>query len=385
MRACLVLVGVLLSGQAMAEPLFSPLLVGELDYRVHSTEVEGFTGFALGRFRLGGALRPTERFLAVGSVEWALEKPLLTDALVLFTPVEGIHLSLGYGKTPLFASAKDVAVEALSIPELSLPVRALWPQRDLGLEAQFSPKTLPLEAWLRVGNGSRSSLGNDNAAPAVDVRLDSLWGGASPAAAPDTSWGLRLGGGVHAEDAFDRAGIGGTTPTGFLFYRPVPVSGWRWVTEAHAVFWSGPLQVTAEGGVAWEQRSRDTDGNPQTPRETLPGIRAQGGAVEVSWLVRGKRRPARGWPVVPSEGEGMGIQGAVEVAGRVERLVAGLGASDVQTGGSGGGALAVRWWATDFVGAGVAGYYLRYDHPPIEAPDRRDSWLVLSRVTVSFR
>ena len=37
---------------------FSPLLVGELDYRVHSAEVEGETGFALGRFRLGLHARP---------------------------------------------------------------------------------------------------------------------------------------------------------------------------------------------------------------------------------------------------------------------------------------------------------------------------------------
>jgi phosphate-selective porin OprO and OprP len=364
---------------------FSPLLVGELDYRVQSNEVEGPTGFALGRFRLGGELRPTESFLAVGSVEWALEKPLLVDAWVQLSPMDGLHLSLGYGKTPLFASAKDVAVEALSIPELSLPVRALWPQRDLGLEAQFSPRDVPLEAWVRVGNGSGSPLGNDNAEPAVDVRLDGLWGGASRSAAPDTRWGLRLGGGVHGENAFDRAGAGGTTPTNFLFYRAVPVSGVRWVTEGHAVFWHGPFQVTAEGGVAWEQRSRDTDGNPDTPRERLPGIRTQGGAVELSWLARGSRRAVRGWPSGPPGTEGLLNRGAVEVAARVERLVAGLGAPDVQTGGARGGAVAVRWWATDFVGAGVAGYWLRYDQPPIEAPDRRDSWLVLSRVTVSFR
>ncbi|PTL76266.1 hypothetical protein [Vitiosangium sp. GDMCC 1.1324] len=389
MRSCLLLAMLLLPASAVAESWLSPMLMGELDYRVHSDAVEGENGFALGRFRLGVEARPAPWFQAVGSVEWALEKPALTDALVVFIPTEGVHLRLGYGKTPLFASAKDVAVEALPIPELSLPVRALWPGRDLGLEVQLSPKSLPVEAWVRVGNGSRSPLGNDNAALSVDARVDALLGGASRAAAPDSPWKLRVGAGVHAEDAFDRAGVGGTTATRFLFYRPVPVSGWRWVTEAHVVLGSGPFQLTAEGGVAWERRSRDTDGNPETPREALPGVRAQGGSVEASWLVRGSRRDERGWPLGP-RGEAADSWdawdgGAVEVAGRVERLALGLGAPDVEPGGASGGALAVRWWATDFLGMGATGYFLRYDQPPIEEPTRRDSWLVLTRVTVSFR
>ncbi|GEN07959.1 hypothetical protein MFU01_29960 [Myxococcus fulvus] len=42
--------------------------------------------------------------------------------------------------------------------------------------------------------------------------------------------------------------------------------------------------------------------------------------------------------------EGRGPRGALEVAGRVERLWLGRGAPDVQTGGATSGALAVRWW-----------------------------------------
>lgn len=75
----------------------------------------------------------------------------------------------------------------------------------------------------------------------------------------------------------------------------------------------------------------------------------------------------------------------MDVAGRVERLALGLGAPDVEPGGASGGALAVRWWATGFLGVGATGYFLHYDQPPIEEPTRLDSWLVLTRVTVSFR
>ncbi|WP_434380475.1 hypothetical protein [Melittangium boletus] len=375
-------------GRAVAaedEPWFRPLMVGELDYRVTSAAVEGETGFALGRFRVGVSARPRPWLHAVGSVEWAGEKPALIDALVVFTPTDTVWVRLGYGKTPLFASAKEPGVESLPIPELSLPVRALWPWRDLGLELRWAPWHLPVETWLRVGNGSRSPLGNDNTAPAVDARVDALLGGAARGAAPDTPWGLRVGVGAHAERAFDRGGISGTTATGFLFYRPVPVSGGRLVSEAHAVFWHGPLQVTAEGGVAWERRSRDTDGNPLTPREPLPTIRAQGAALEVSWMLRGLRQE-RPWPRGPAVGpEGGWNGGAVEVAGRVERLSLGLGAADVRAGGASGGAVAARWWATDFLAFSTAGYLLRYELPPIEAPGRRLSWTVLTRVTVSLR
>ncbi|WP_395856146.1 hypothetical protein [Cystobacter fuscus] len=379
MRTTLLLLAlVLVPARAAAQSSwFRPLLVGELDYRVYSDEVEGEQGFALGRFRLGVAARPTSWFQAVGSIEWALEKPAIVDALVVFTPSDSVRLRLGHGKTPLFASARDVNIEALPIPELSLPVRALWPGRDLGLEAQWSPKTLPLEAWVRVGNGSRSPLGNDNTSPSLDARVDGLLGG--------DLWGLRMGAGVHVEDAFDRAGIGGTTSTGFLFYRPVPVSGARWVTEAHALFWSGPLRLLAEGGLAREERSRDTDGNPQTPREPLPAIRARGAALEASWMVRGTRPRATDWPEGPPGEEGAWGGGAVEVTARAEWLGVGLGASDVTPGGARGGAVAVRWWATEFLAVGTTGSLLRYDSPPLEAPERRDSWLVLTRVTVSLR
>ena len=388
MRPALVMLMLgLVPASAAAQDLswIHPILVGELDYRVYSDEVEGEQGFALGRFRMGADLRPTSWFEAVGTVEWALEKPSLADAFIAFTPTDSVRLRLGYDRSPLFISARDVNIEALPIPELSLPVRALWPGRDLGLEVQWAPRWLPLEGWVRLGNGSGSATGNDNTQPSLEARVDGVLGAAARGADLQTHWGLRLGVGAHAENAFDRAGIGGTTAAGFLFYRPVPISGARWVGEAHALFWSGPLRLLAEAGLARESRSRDTDGNPQTPREILPAIRAQGAALEASWMLRGSRNQGHDWPTAPADDAGGWNGGAVEVSARAEWLGVGLGASDVAPGGARGGSVAVRWWATSFLALNATGYYLRYDAPPLESPDRRDSWLLLTRATVSFR
>ncbi|MCP3099256.1 hypothetical protein LZ198_10275 [Myxococcus sp. K15C18031901] len=368
-----------------------PTLVGEVDYRQHGSDVEGFDGFTLARLRLGAEARPVPWLVARGVAEWALEKPVLIDAFVAFTGLKDWRISLGYNKTPLFPSAHDEHLEARAIPELSGLDQAFWPRRDLGLEVRWSPSTLPLETWVRVGNGSRSPLGNDNQLPALDARLDGRWG--RSAGAPLSFWGARVGAGVHVESAFDRAGIGGTGPQGFVYYRPPPVSGARTVTEAHARLDAGRLRVAAEAAAAWEHRDRDTDGNPSTPREVLPTMQSQGASLEVSYVAWGQPRgDGPFWPQASASDDdaletlraGKVPDGALELAARVERLWLGRGAPDVQSGGSLNGALAVRWWTTSFLGLGVAGYVLRYDTAPLEEPDRRTSWLVLARTTVSF-
>ncbi|MCY1022956.1 hypothetical protein [Pyxidicoccus sp. MSG2] len=367
-----------------------PTLVGEVDWRQHVSEVEGFDGVTLARLRLGVRAQPVPWLLAVGAAEWAQEKPALVDAYVAVNLARSLRLSMGYAKTPLFISAHDENIEARPIPELSEVAQSFWPRRDLGLEARWAPEGLPLETWVRVGNGSRSPLGNDNSHPALDARADGRWGRADGVAG--AFWGVRAGAGVHVESAFDRAGIGGTGPQGFVFYRPPPVTGPRTVVEAHARVDAGPVRVLVEAASAWERRSRDTDGNPETPREALPTLESQGASLEVSWVVVGQPRDdGPRWPQ-PREGAdsmealkaGQVPQGAVEVAARVERLWLGRGAEDVQRGGTTGGAVAVRWWATSFFGLGAAGYVQRYDTAPLEEPDRRTSWLALARATVSF-
>ncbi|MFP2895100.1 hypothetical protein [Corallococcus sp. 4LFB] len=238
------LCGLAASPALAEEDWLRPTLVGEVDYRQHGSDVEGFDGFTLARLRLGAEARPVSWLVARGVAEWALEKPVLIDAFVAFTGLKDWRISLGYNKTPLFPSAHDEHLEARAIPELSGLDQAFWPRRDLGLEVRWTPSTLPLETWVRVGNGSRSPLGNDNQHPALDTRVDGRWG--RSAGATQSFWGARVGAGVHVESAFDRAGIGGTGPQGFVYYRPPPISGTRTVTEAHARVDAGRLRVAAE-------------------------------------------------------------------------------------------------------------------------------------------
>ncbi|MBL8949436.1 MAG: hypothetical protein JNK82_01575 [Myxococcaceae bacterium] len=358
----------------------------ETDVRAYAAEVEGQNGFALGRMRIGARAQPVSWLRATGAIEWAGEKSVVLDAFIDLWALPWVRLSFGYGKTPLFSSAKDQAIETQTLGELSLPVRTLWPRRDLGAEVFVTPPRVPVEVWARGGNGSRGPLGNDNNHLALDARVDLVFGNERFFEPRDVRWGVRLGVGAHVEEAFDRAGIGGTTAAGFLFYRPPPVSGLRRLGEAHLAVNGWRVRLLVEGALALENRSRDTDGNPTTPREELAAIGAWGLSTELSAVVWGDPNALYGWRRTPlPQGFPRWRGGAVEVAARFEKLALGLRAADVTPGGATGGTFGVKWWPTSFFGVGAVGYVLRYDTPPLESPDRLWSWQVLARLTVRFR
>ncbi|HVK65690.1 MAG TPA: hypothetical protein VM694_14505 [Polyangium sp.] len=381
------------AGFALAALLLSPsvaraegtrvqaLFQGDIDARLHSAErVEGEDGFAVARLRLGARADFTPWFHAVAQAEWAQEKPALLDAYVAVRPSPSWEISLGARKTPLFAAARDEPVWMLPVPERPMIVRALWPGRDVGLEVHRLPTpSLPLEAWLRVGNGSGSVLGNDNSDFALDARLDVALGRANPMAKGTPLFGLRLGAGIHVESAEDRIGVRGTTADGFIFYRAATVYGPRRVAEAHTAAYLGPVRILGEIGLAKESRAKDTDGNPATARVAQDAIRSVGGFVEVAWMLTGQRRAPGIWPT-ERPGRAWGL-GALELAGRFERLSLGQGARDVAPGGATSVSAAVRWWAARFCAISAAGYVTAYDTAPIEEPGTTRSWLGIVRAT----
>ncbi|RVU41082.1 hypothetical protein EA187_19450 [Lujinxingia sediminis] len=357
-----------------------PTLLGETDYRVYPAEEEGRTGFALARLRPGLILSPVDWFRGVATVEFAGKNPIILDAYARFSPLSWLDLSLGYAKPPLFASFINEPVYAIPFPGRAPVVGAFRVRRDLGVDAHFRPAALPVEGWARVGNGTGSALGNDNALPAGYAALDLVFGRAHSArpGAADATWGLRLGVAGLYENTEDREGIAGTTPLGFRYYRPVIVSGERKVGEAHLVGYAGPLRLTVEGAIAREARSRDTDGNPSTPRQSLPAITSYGLSTEIAWTLFGTRRQVGRAPLPDAASVWEG--GSLELAVRYDGMWLGRGADDVVEGGSQGGALALVWWPTHFLAASAAGYLTRYDQPALERPDGRWSWGVLGRV-----
>ncbi|TAK23838.1 MAG: hypothetical protein EPO40_25085 [Myxococcaceae bacterium] len=267
---------------------------------------------------------------------------------------------------------------AAARPRILHPRARLLPGRTLGVEVAYRPASLPLEADARVGNGTL--YGNDTALPTAEARLDLDLGRTREGDHRADRYGLRLGVGGSLGTVFDRAGVALTPAAGFAFDRAPVVSGTRWLAEAHLLAHAGPVQLLVEAAFARESRERDDDGNPATPRVALAAVESGGVSAELAWMVVGAHRTPAAWP-----GEGGRRWGAVEVAGRYERVYSHAAAADVTPAGTHAGALAVRWWAPRWVTVALAAYAYRYGQAPLEEPGVTASWLALLRVGLSLR
>ncbi len=364
-----------LPGSGNARSLLRPTVLVETAYRVYPSEAEGNTGFAIERFRPGLVLAPTSWFRGVATTEFAGEHASILDAFLRVRATDWAEFTFGYSKPPMFASFTYEPVHTLPFPDQAPVVTSFRVDRDLGADVHFTPHDLPLEGWLRVGNGTGSPLGNDNALPAGYGALDLVLGRAWVGAPADRRvYGLRLGGSTLVESTRDRDGIAGRTSLGFVYFRPVVVSGLRVVAEGHAVAYAGPVRLTVEGAVARESRSKDADGNPATPRVDLDAISSYGLTTEVAWVLLGSPREVGRAPRARGSADGGWSGGAVELAARYDGMWLARRARDVRVGGSQGGALALKWWPVDFMAATLAGDVTHYEAAPLEEPDRRVSW-----------
>jgi phosphate-selective porin OprO/OprP len=259
--------------------------------------------------------------------------------------------------------------------------RAFWPAYDAGVEVhRAATARVPIEGWLRVGNGSGSALGNDNDDYALDARLDVALGRARTGVAATVPFGLRFGSGLHLESAYDRLGIAGATADGFVFFDAPTVSGPRYLTEGHVVAYGGPVKLTVEAALAKESRSKDTDGNTATPPVPEASVISKGAFAEAAWMIFGPWRRHGAWPV--DSPIGVWDWGGLELGARAERILLAQGAPDVVPGGAWSTSGALRWWTTSFLAASLAVYYTRYDVAPVEETDKRTSVLGMFRVTV---
>lgn len=381
-RAALALALALRAGAAAAQsPPVELVALVEGDYRYHSSEAEGYAGLALRRARMGARAQPLPwlGFQLVG--EYARAAAGVLDAFASARANDTFEVNAGFFRAPTMPSGRDDRVFALPVPERAMTVAALWPGRDLGVELHWTPR-LPVEVWARFGNGSGNPLGPENGMPTGSLRVDVAFGRAHAHGPRDGFWGLRVGAAALVGEALDRAGVAGVTPLGFTFYRPVPIEGLRATATGHVRAWVGPVQLSVEGGVARDERSRDDDGNPATPRAPLAPVLTWGAVAEVAWMLTGHRRVAGEWPHHDHASWAPRWFGALELAARVERLSLGVGAPDVLPGGAWGAAAALRWWANRWSALSLAGYVHAYDRAPLEAPDVTAAWSVLLRGTV---
>lgn len=364
----------------------APTALMQLDFQGLPNE-EANTGFVLQRFRLGAYSQPTDYLLALAQFQFepADEAPSVLDAYARIGPFHGLRFTAGYSRSPLFVSARNELDGMTPFPELSLPVKALWPNRDLALEAHYAPDAFPLEAWVRFGNGNPSPNTNDlNDSFAFTGRVDATMGRGRIDATGLERFGLRVGAAALVDqNTYDTAGIGGVTAAQYQFYRPPTVSGVRRVVEAHALAYAGPVRLLVEAGGAMEDRSAPA-ATPNAPRTQLDPSISRGISAEIAWMITGEHRVSSVWPVHVAKNPFSFDHPAIEIAARVDRLDAGRGMRDYVGGGATGASLAANAYLNAMLGFTLAGYYYRYDTGPIEEPTRLDSWLVQARLVIYF-
>lgn len=360
--------------------IVTPTALLEADYRQLSDPIEGNNGFALARARLGLQLRPTDWLLAVSTVELAgAGAPALLDGYARFTATPWLELTVGYSKPPLFASFRHEGVTTLPLPMRSAIVNEIRVRRDVGVEARFAPRRAPIEAIVRVGNGS-TTLANDNDTPtgygALDLVLGRAWAGGR-----SEVFGLRLGAAALIDDPQAHDSIAGVTPLGYIYAQPAVASGLRAIATTHAIAYAGPVRLVVEGAFVQEGRRDDHDGDPSTPALELDPIRSWALTGELTWTIRGGWREVGRAPAVASLLEGGWDGGAVELAVRADRFWLGRGAADLFRTGGTTIALGSKWWPTPFLALAIYGDGTRFDAPPVDTPDRTWGWTALLRAS----
>lgn len=357
-----------------------PTALLEADYRQYSNAIEGNSGFALARARLGLRVRPTDWLTAVATVELAPQNtPLLLDGYARFDATDWLEITVGYAKAPLFASFRHEGITALPMPMRSAIINEMRVRRDVGVEARFVPRRAPIEAIFRLGNGS-PTLANDNNTPtgyaALDLVLGRAWVGGR-----NQTYGLRLGAAALLDDNEAHESVAGVTPLGYVYAQPVTAIGLRAIATGHAIVYAGPVRLVVEGAFTQEGREDDDDGDPDTPAIELDPVRSWGLTGELTWTIRGGWRAVGRAPEVASLLDGRWDGGAVELATRVDRFWLGRGAADLFRTGGTTMSLAGKWWPTRFLALTLYGDATRFDEPPIDTPDRRWGWTALLRAS----
>lgn len=356
-----------------------PTLLAEIDGKVHADQTEGKNGFALGRFRLGLRGQPLPWLGFTGAVEMVSDKPGLLDAFVVLTPVEGVRFDVGYAKAPLVSSFITEPVHAMAFPDRAPMVGSFRTRRDLGIGLLVARREVPLELRLRVGNGGGGILANDDQHMASYAGLDLVLGRAR-VGGRGKFLGLRVGGAGLYERVDARTSVRAQHPLGYVYAPGVPIAGPRAVGTGHVIGYIGPARLTFESAIAREARIGDLDGDAATPDEAKTAVWSGGLTAELAVVVLGEPREV-GLPPAATRGGGW-RGGVIEIAGRFDGMAVNRHAEDIAPGGSLGGAVAVRWWPIDLTSLSLAGYGVRYDHPPIDQPDRQWSWGLLVRLGV---
>jgi phosphate-selective porin OprO/OprP len=229
---------------------------------------------------------------------------------------DALQVRAGRFKIP-FGVEQLTGISNLDFVFRTLDARYLAPARDRGvaLHGRFFGRGLNYWAgWFEHdGDNARSSKikGGDNT---VAARLTGTPFKKIKAAALDN---LEIGGAAAFTDVSDVSVLpnglrGRTVLSEFTFYEPVFVKGRRTRLEADVDWNTGPFNVRGEYTWMSDDRLKQGFGD-----DDLPQARARAWFVSGTWVVTGERKER---PVPPRREIFRGGAGAVEVAGRLERI-----------------------------------------------------------------
>jgi phosphate-selective porin len=307
----------------------------------------------------------------------------LKDAWLGVRFSRALRLRVGHQKVPASGEWMTSA-RRTDFLRRALPVEALAPGRDWGVELHGELARLEYEAGVFAGDGWKAGTRSGTTLVGRLV-LEPLKG-------------LRLGGSatagsVEAAPVVDGVagkprGLEGVSASGFTYFERKYVDGRRWRAGAEASWAIGPVCLKGE---YLEQRDERLGQGPLL--EDLPAVRGRGLTGSVTWLLVGERKKSqvRGVRRVPHG------PGAVELGARVD----GVRWDDVgaDEGFSGVGSRSrhlrpiglraftggVSWWPVDWARLMTDVVVERFDDPlVVPDPGRRSYTTLLARLQLEL-
>ncbi len=262
------------------------------------------------------------------TLKGCVPKSLWKDVYLNLTYIKRAQIQVGKFKVP-FGLDELTGVTHNDFVYRSLGAKVLAPARDIGamVHGSFRKKTFDYWAGLfrhdgenahssKIQGGDRTVAARAAVQPFAKAGVQGLYG-------------LQFGGALAisalSDDSYRPNGLQGrTVMTQDTFYSPVFVKGRRRRLEGDIDWTAGP--VSARGEFTWVTDDRLHQGIAQ---DDLPDARARSWYVSGTWVLTGERKMR---PIKPADDFLRGGPGAIELAGRIERLwFDSAGGTDVPT------------------------------------------------------
>jgi phosphate-selective porin OprO and OprP len=212
--------------------------------------------------------------------EFATSSSILRDAYLNVTYFPQANVQVGQYKIP-FSYEELLSKRYTDLVERSaVTFSTVNPSRDIGLMVHGRVAGGLLNYQLAVLNGSGQNTADNNSAKDLVARFV-----LAPFVAQKASLlsGLNFGGAITYGHEPKSNSIFGTSPTGFQFFKSVPVRGDRMRVGGHLAWFSGPYSVTGEYIYTSEQRQKQGKNGAD-----LSDFVTQGGYIGGTWLLSGE-------------------------------------------------------------------------------------------------